>query len=73
MTGVQTCALPIFLQLSWVIGAAVGVLLPVSHTGWLGYFVAGVVGVAVTVLVVGRYRLLMRTRRRETGTARPVA
>ena len=57
-----------FLQLSWVIGGTVALLLP-SGTGWLGFTVAGVVlaGVVVAVGVTARARA-----RDVTGPSRPV-
>jgi len=47
-----------FLQLAWVLGAAFGVLLPVSHGGGVGFMVAGAVVSTVAVVVVLRYRVL---------------
>jgi MFS family permease len=49
-----------FLQLAWVFGAAVGVLLPVSHGGALGFLVAGVVVGAVAAVIVLRTRAMSR-------------
>jgi hypothetical protein len=51
-----------FLQLAWVLGAAVGVLLPVTHGGGIGYAIAGVVAGAVTVSTVLNYRAMIRER-----------
>ncbi|MDT4938203.1 MAG: hypothetical protein QOG80_1874 [Pseudonocardiales bacterium] len=53
-----------FLQLAWVLGAAAGVLLPVTHGGGLGFAVAGTVVGTVAVIVVLRYRLLAAEARR---------
>jgi predicted MFS family arabinose efflux permease len=47
-----------FLQLAWVLGAAFGVLLPVSHGGGVGFMVGGAVVSTVAVVVVLRYRVL---------------
>ncbi|MDT4974526.1 MAG: hypothetical protein QOG98_284 [Pseudonocardiales bacterium] len=47
-----------FLQLSWVVGAAFGVLLPSNHGGAIGFWVAGIVVTAVAVVVVLRYRVI---------------
>ncbi len=51
-----------FLQLAWVIGAALGVVLPSRSTGdgAIGFLVAGVVTAAVAVLVLLRYRATTR-------------
>jgi membrane glycosyltransferase len=52
-----------FLQLAWVVGAAVALLLP-SGRGTLGMSVAGAV-LAVTVIYIGlRARVGVRTARR---------
>jgi hypothetical protein len=56
-----------FLQLAWVFGAAIGVLLPVSHGGGLGFWVAAVVVGAVAVVVVLRNRAMSRA----TSARRP--
>jgi Major Facilitator Superfamily len=48
-----------FLQLAWVLGAAVGVLLP-SKDGSLGFWVAAVVVGAVTIVVALRNRAMRR-------------
>ena len=49
-----------FLQLAWVVGAAVGVLLPSTHGGALGFWVSGLVVSAVAAVVVLRYRVTSR-------------
>jgi len=48
-----------FLQLAWVLGATVGVLLP-SKDGSLGFWVAAVVVGAVTIVVALRNRAMRR-------------
>jgi hypothetical protein len=58
-----------FLQLSWVLGAAVGVLLPVSHGGGVGFDAAGAVVAVVAVVVLLRYRLLGDVRGAAGGVA----
>jgi hypothetical protein len=52
-----------FLQLAWVVGAAIGVVLPSSaaNGGAIGFWVAAIVMGAVAVIVVLRLRLLNRT------------
>jgi MFS family permease len=52
-----------FLQLAWVVGAAVGVVLPSSaaNGGAIGFWIAAIVMGAVAVIVVLRLRLLNRT------------
>jgi hypothetical protein len=49
-----------FLQLSWVLGAAVGVLLPTSHGGGIGFWTAGVVCAVVAAVVFLRNRAMSR-------------
>jgi len=49
-----------FLQLSWVLGAAVGVLLPVNHGGAVGFLVAGIVVGLVAAVVLLRHRATTR-------------
>jgi MFS family permease len=53
-----------FLQLAWVLGAAIGVLLP-SDDGSLGLWVGGGIMTAVTVFIVLRYRAM----KKNTATA----
>ncbi len=48
-----------FLQLSWVVGAAIGCLLP-SHDGSLGFWVGGVSTSLVAVFAVLRHRAVSR-------------
>jgi uncharacterized membrane protein YebE (DUF533 family) len=50
-----------FLQLAWVLGAGVGVLLPSTHGGAVGFWAAGVVVSAVAAVVVLRYRVINRS------------
>jgi hypothetical protein len=52
-----------FLQLAWVLGAAIGVLLPSDSDdgGPVGFWVAGVVMGAVAVIIALRQRLMNRT------------
>lgn len=52
-----------FLQLAWVLGAAIGVVLPSTGDGdgALGFLVAGLVTLAVGVLVLLRSRAMTRT------------
>ena len=63
-----------FLQLAWVIGAAIGVVLPTSaaNGGAIGFWVSAVVMGVVAVIVVLRLRLMNRTAaaRAETTTER---
>ena len=63
-----------FLQLAWVVGAAIGVVLPSSaaNGGAIGFWVAAVVMGVVAVIVVLRLRLVNRTSaaRSETTTER---
>jgi predicted MFS family arabinose efflux permease len=49
-----------FLQLAWVLGAAIAVLLP-SDSGSLGFWVAGTVVGAVTVVILLRNRAMKRS------------
>jgi hypothetical protein len=50
-----------FLQLAWVVGAGIGVVLPSTHGGSIGFWVAGVVVSAVAVLVALRHRAINQT------------
>ena len=63
-----------FLQLAWVVGAAIGVVLPSSaaNGGAIGFWVAALVMGVVAVIVVLRLRLVERTTaaRAETTTER---
>ncbi|SDI97037.1 Predicted arabinose efflux permease, MFS family [Frankineae bacterium MT45] len=54
-----------FLQLAWVVGAAIGVVLP-SKDGQVGFWVAGVTLAVVGVVVALRTRAVGRRRRRAT-------
>ncbi|MDT4894128.1 MAG: hypothetical protein QOE97_3163, partial [Pseudonocardiales bacterium] len=49
-----------FLQLAWVLGAAIGVLLPVRHGGGIGFAVGGVVSGVVAVYGILRFRAMKR-------------
>jgi MFS family permease len=51
-----------FLQLSWVVGAAIGVVLPSSSTddGSIGFWVAGVLMAAAAIVVALRQRVISR-------------
>jgi predicted MFS family arabinose efflux permease len=56
-----------FLQLSWVVGATIGVALPSSHgKGPLGFLVAGLITLAVAVVVFLRNRATSRATSRPT-------
>jgi hypothetical protein len=64
-----------FLQLSWVLGAALGCLLP-SDDGSLGFWVAGTVVGLVAIVVILRSRAMNRTTSRPApppppGTVNP--
>jgi MFS family permease len=59
-----------FLQLAWVVGAAVGVVLPTSNGRW-GYVVPAVVLSVVGVVVVLRNRALGHARARTEWSERP--
>jgi len=48
-----------FLQLAWVLGAAIGCLLP-ADDGGLGFWVAGGVGTGVAVFLLLRTRAMTR-------------
>jgi MFS family permease len=58
-----------FLQLAWVAGAAVGVVLPTNHGGWVGYTAAAIVVGTVAVVVGLRFRVLARAPRGAEGFA----
>lgn len=60
-----------FLQLSWVLGAAIGVALPVQHGGAVGFFVAGIVVGLVAFVVVVRQRTLTRSHATQQWPAPP--
>jgi MFS family permease len=49
-----------FLQLAWVVGAAIGVLLP-SDDGSTGLWIGGGIMTAVTVFVILRYRAMKKS------------
>jgi hypothetical protein len=52
-----------FLQLAWVLGAAIGVVLPsdTQHGGAIGFWVAALITGAVAAVVVLRQRVMNRT------------
>jgi len=60
-----------FLQLAWVVGAGIGVLLPSTHGGSIGFWVAGVVVSAVAAVVILRYRAINRTTSAREWQERP--
>jgi len=61
-----------FLQLAWVVGAALGVALPSdSGDGPIGFVVAGLVTVTVAVVVFLRSRATSRSRAVRVGRERP--
>jgi hypothetical protein len=61
-----------FLQLAWVVGAAIGVLLPSSKgDGYSGFLVGAVVVGTVALVVVGRNRAARRAEARESNMPRP--
>jgi MFS family permease len=55
-----------FLQLAWVVGAAIGVGLPSNSKGdgWIGFLVAGIVASAVAIVVFLRSRATARMQLR---------
>ena len=61
-----------FLQLAWVVGAAIGVLLPSNSRGdgAIGFWVAGAVLAVVAVIVVLRQRVIGRDRAHRAAAAR---
>jgi hypothetical protein len=60
-----------FLQLAWVVGAGVGVLLPSTHGGAIGFWTAGVVVGAVAAVMVLRFRVLSRVPASRSRPAEP--
>jgi hypothetical protein len=60
-----------FLQLSWVLGAAIGVLLPVNHGGAIVYWVSGAAMSGVAAVVLLRHRALHAAQRRHRTLADP--
>ena len=51
-----------FLQLAWVIGAAIGVILPSGKgDGYIGFLVGAIVVGAAALVVIGRNRVSRRT------------
>ena len=62
-----------FLQLAWVIGAAIGVLLPSSKAngGAIGFWVAGVILGAVSIVVLLRQRATTRATQTREWRERP--
>jgi MFS family permease len=61
-----------FLQLAWVLGAAIGVILPSSASagGAIGFWVAGIVMGAVAIVTVLRMRVVNRDERSVRSTER---
>ncbi|PZS16163.1 MAG: MFS transporter [Pseudonocardiales bacterium] len=60
-----------FLQLAWVVGAGIGVVLPSTHGGAVGFWVAGVIVSAVAAVVVLRYRVITRSASTKEWQVRP--
>jgi MFS family permease len=62
-----------FLQLAWVIGAAIGVLLPSSKAdgGAIGFWVSGVILAAVAIVVLLRQRTVARATHTQEWRDRP--
>jgi hypothetical protein len=61
-----------FLQLSWVVGATIGVALPSSHgKGPLGFLVAGLITLAVAGIVFLRSRATSRPQPTQARPDRP--
>lgn len=62
-----------FLQLAWVIGAAIGVLLPSTkaHGGAIGFWVAGVILGAVAIVLLLRQRAMTNATRLREWRERP--
>jgi hypothetical protein len=59
-----------FLQLAWVVGAAIGVVLPsdTHHGGAIGFWVAGVVMAVVAVITMLRQRVMNRVEHDQAET-----
>jgi hypothetical protein len=62
-----------FLQLAWVVGAAVGVVLPSSksHGGAIGFWVAGILTGSVAVILLLRQRAMTSATRAQHWRERP--
>jgi MFS family permease len=62
-----------FLQLAWVIGAAIGVLLPTSKAngGAIVFWVGGVIAAAVAAIIVLRQRAMTRATESQRWRERP--
>ena len=61
-----------FLQLAWVVGAAIGVGLPSSDgDGWIGFLVAGLISVLVATVVFLRSRATARSNALQDWRDRP--
>src|SRR5581483_1324282 len=62
-----------FLQLSWVLGAAVGVILPAHHGGAVAFAVAGIVVGLVAFVVFVRQRTTTRAHASKDWPTHPGA
>ncbi len=60
-----------FLQLAWVVGAAIGVLLPTGRSGGVGFWVTGAACGVVTALVALRHRAMSRATSARQWQERP--
>jgi hypothetical protein len=62
-----------FLQLAWVIGAAIGVLLPSSKAngGAIGFWVAGVIVGTASIVILLRQRTMARAAQARQWRDRP--
>jgi len=62
-----------FLQLAWVIGAAIGVLLPSTkaHGGAIGFWVAGIILGTISIVILLRQRAETRATRAREWRDRP--
>ena len=62
-----------FLQLAWVVGAAIGVLLPSDkrNGGAIGFWVAAVIMAAVAIIIGLRYRVMSRAELSQPHLAQP--
>ena len=62
-----------FLQLAWVVGAAIGVLLPSDRRngGAIGFWVAAVIMAAVAIIIGLRYRVMSRAELSQPHLGQP--